>query len=560
MFSAQELQAFKTDTRVQLEAQGVVGEKIEKLARKEYLSWLNELKQELKAQITSNATLDPAQSQRRRQKAHQSFKYFTETYFPHYLSIKGTCALHQDFIVTFESFKGQGVYCAKAAPRAHGKTVYSRLGLLWLMVTARKKFLVVISDAVELAEGIVEALKAELEDNANLALDFPKSCGTGSLWRVGDIVSQNGVRLKAFGSGKRLRGVNHGAFRSDMVVLDDLENDTNVRSKTQRDKLEAWVDEAVLNLGSADRSMDVLYVGTVLHQDSVLARKLKLGFWHPQKFASIIQFPKRMDLWDAYGHIYKSQGEKAAHIFYQNQKTLMDEDAQVLWPAALPLEKLMQIRAQNPTAFNKEQMNNPLHENQLFKKENITFYTDAPRCDAYYMWLDPAGAGKKSDFAAIVVLGVNKQERKAYVCECVVKVMEGRVMIKTVLQLQSRYRCKVVGVETNGGQFHLKNWLLEKAFDKGVHLPLKGIHNARPKNERIEELELPLVNGEILLHPTQTLLIEQLQEFPEAAHDDAPDALHGAYTLKMARLRKKKTKRAHPYGCHRKGGLHGLFE
>ncbi|ENU8386896.1 hypothetical protein ACE259_001832, partial [Campylobacter coli] len=48
--------------------------------------------------------------------------------------------------------------------------------------------------------------------------------------------------------------------------------------KDQRDKLEDWVDEAVLNLGSADGSLDVLYIGTILHNDSVLSRKLKLLF------------------------------------------------------------------------------------------------------------------------------------------------------------------------------------------------------------------------------------------------------------------------------------------
>ncbi|MCC9473553.1 hypothetical protein JHR34_09410, partial [Campylobacter jejuni] len=155
-------------------------------------------------------------------------------------------------------------------------------------------FIVEISDAVELMEGMLEAIKAELEGNPHLKLDFPEVVGIGKTWRVGEFVSNNGVKIKAFGSGKRLRGVRYGVKRPDLVILDDLENDTNVRSKDQRDKLEDWVDEAVLNLGSADGSLDVLYIGTILHNDSVLSRKLKLGFWNPKVFRSIEEFPQRL--------------------------------------------------------------------------------------------------------------------------------------------------------------------------------------------------------------------------------------------------------------------------
>ena len=76
-------------------------------------------------------------------------------------------------------------------------------------------------------------------------MDFPHVCGASKNWKIGEFVSKNGVKLKAFGSGKRLRGVKFGVYRPDLVVLDDLENDTNVRSKEQRDKLEEWLDEAV---------------------------------------------------------------------------------------------------------------------------------------------------------------------------------------------------------------------------------------------------------------------------------------------------------------------------
>jgi len=547
MFSKEELNAFLDDSRLSHELDGKDEKEIKKLTRKEFLLWMDDYKSELRGQIQSNSTLDPSNKEERVKKGEHNFLYWAKNYFPHYFTIGGECELHNYLSRRFNIIvkSKEGVKDAIAAPRSHAKTTYvSKLFPLWCAAYKKKHFPVVISDAVELAEGILESIKVELEDNENLRADFPQLCGISSSWKVGEFITNNGVKFKAFGSGKRLRGVNFGVHRPDLVIMDDLENDTNVKSKTQRDKLEDWIDEAVLNLGATDRTMDVIYIGTILHRDSVLSRKLKLPFWNPKKFQSIITFPKRMDLWDEYGLLYKHQGTKEANRFYTKHKEEMDEGVKVLWEQALPIELLMQIRAENPRAFNKEQMNNPLSEAQKFKKENFHFYKTAPRCDVYFMWVDPAGNKKKSDFTSITVLGIHFKERKGYICENHTEVMAARKIIDKTIAFQKLYKCKVIGVETNGGQFFLKAWMLESAFDAGVHLPLKGINNYQNKEARIEELELPIDNAELLFHESQRLLIEQLEEFPEGEHDDAPDSLHGVYRLsKLEKLKKKNGKK-----------------
>jgi predicted phage terminase large subunit-like protein len=133
--------------------------------------------------------------------------------------------------------------------------------------------------------------------------------------------------------------------------------------------------------------------------------------------------------------------------------------------------------------------------------------------------------------------------------ESIVKVMGGRETIDTIIRLQLTYRAKLIGIETNGGQFFLKGWLLEAAFDKGVHLPLRGVYNRKAKGERIDELELPLENGEILLQKSNRLLIQQLEDYPEGENDDAPDSLHGCY--KLTKVEKLKNRRKHAYANNR---------
>lgn len=532
LFSKEELDEFLSQSEQKHEH--APSELKSALQRKDFLEWLGELKNELKTQFASESCLDPKFKEQRIKRARVDFEFFARTYFPHYFTIQGSCALHEHLSEVFMqlAFKkdNKGTKHAIAAPRAHAKsTLVSQLFPLWCIVFSYKSFIVEISDALELMEGMLEAIKAELEDNPHLKLDFPDVVGVGKTWRVGEFVSKNGVKVKAFGSGKRLRGVRYGVKRPDLVILDDLENDTNVRSKEQRDKLEDWVDEAVLNLGPADGSLDVLYIGTILHNDSVLARKLKLGFWNPVVFRSIMDFPQRLDLWDEYATLYRNAGFEAAHAFYLKHKSLMDKGARVLWQEAKSLEDLMRLRAENPKAFNKEQLNNPRSEAQIFSIESLNFYENLPPILAYYMYIDPAGEKAKSDFTAITIIG--RGEKAFYVIESVVKIMKAQAIIKAIFKLQKLYKCKLIEIETNGGQFFLRKWIQEKSLENGVFLPLRGKNNSTSKFERIESLSLAFENEELFLHKSQSLLIEQLLEFPEGKHDDAPDSLAGAFLL-----------------------------
>jgi predicted phage terminase large subunit-like protein len=548
LFSKEELADFLAETEDRLKEEGHDAKAIKELSRKEFLDWLSSLKEELALNIKeASLNLPPEQREQRVARAAKDVHYFAETYLPHYLTIKGKSELHEELEKIFLHLKKvRGKKYAVAAPRANAKTTYvCVIFVLWVIAFKLRRFIVEISDAIELVEANLESVKAELEENPALALDFPHIVGPTKNWKVGEFVTKNGIKLKAFGSKKRIRGIKYGAYRVDLALIDDLENDENVRSKTQRDKLEEWLDEAVANLGTVDRLMDTFYIGSILHKDSVLARKLKKAFWNPKIFRSLISYPVRIDLWDTYTSLYINKSIEEAHKFYLANKESMDAGAKVLWESALPLEKLMQIRAENLRAFNKEQQNNPQDGLSKFSEAKMHFYTREPKYDLVYLYCDPAGNNKKSDFTAITVLGVNKQERRAYILESIVAIMSAQEIIATIIKLYKKYRFTKGAVETNGGQFFLKGWLLQAAFDAGVHMPIKGVHNRDSKEDRVMELELPIENGEIVFSKEHRLLISQLEDFPEGDHDDAPDSLHGCYKLTKIEKTKNRGRRRH---------------
>lgn len=567
LFDKEALRSLLRDTKEELISEGKDKETVERLTRKEFISWLDDYTSSLKEIIHSNSTLPSDGRDERVKRQRVDFDFFRRTYFPHYYYLPGKSALQADLETIYQRIAKRAISrvvanalmeasksekYALAAPRGHGKSTDASVVFpIWLIVNDLKHFITIFSDAIELTETLIEAIKAELSENDNLKADFPHATGIGKRWKIGDIVTKNGVRVKGFGSGKRVRGIKHGVYRPDQTIIDDLENDENVRSRDQRDKLEAWLDEAVANLGAVDDSMDILYIGTILHKDSVLARKLKLAFWNPRIHRAIISFPARMDLWERFSTLYMHQGLDASHSFYLSNKKEMDKGARVLWAEAVSLETLMRKRAEAPRSFSKEYQNEPSSGFEKFMREKMHFYKHDPniRQLKIYGWCDPAGKRKKSDYTNLTIFGVDEKERKGYVLESINEVIGSKEICKRIVDLQALYKCKYFGYEDNGGQFHLKPFILDEAFDRGVAMPLRGIDNTDNKELRIEELEIPIENGEILLHEDQILLIQQLEDFPEGTHDDAPDGLVCAYRLsKLAKMKKHSAPRTNRRG------------
>ncbi|MFV0408686.1 MAG: hypothetical protein ACK5LJ_03005 [Paracoccus sp. (in: a-proteobacteria)] len=231
---------------------------------------------------------DPAAKHERLQRVRgpAGFQYFLETYLPHY--VKGEHSLfHRAIFKRAPEILAskQGVRDLFIAPRGASKSTHLSLGFaIYCTVLGLKHYILEICDVYEQAALLIEAIKAELTTNIRLQNDFPDVCGQGRIWREGEIVTRNNIRIEGLGAGKKVRGRRHGPFRPDLVFLDDIENDEAVRSPDQRQKLWNWIYRAVLKVGPPDGSMDVIWVGTVLHYDAVLVRASKAPAWHTTKF------------------------------------------------------------------------------------------------------------------------------------------------------------------------------------------------------------------------------------------------------------------------------------
>ncbi len=509
-----------------------------------FLKSLTQLGDELRLQIENEvegfAADEDARAERNRQ-THDpvtGFKFFCKTYFPHYIDDTES-VLHKHLFKRLPEISAteKGVREAIIAPRGEAKsTIATQLHTIWEIITEKTHNTVIIMDAFETqAAPMLEAIKAELDTNPRLAQDYPDIAGQGPVWRSGVMVTRNNIKVTAFGAGQKIRGIRHGAHRPDRVKLDDIENDENVKSPEQRDKIFKWLKKAVFKLGPPDGSLKIMYIGTMLHYDSVLARTIKLPSFKHAKFQSIIRWPINMDLWEEWEEILRNDGEEAAEQFYLQRKKAMDEGAIVSWPEKRPLLFLMMERADDKHAFDCEFQNDPTNEEEA-TFTGIKFWVHMADRWVYYGACDPSlgKKNKKRDTSAILVGGYDRQKGNLHVVEASIKRRIPNIIIEDIIKFHREYNCMVWGIEAVQFQEFMRTRLIERGKEKGIAVPTRAIVPNTDKELRIESLEPYVTNGEILLHSSQTVLYDQLRHWPEADHDDGPDCLQMLWMLAVS--------------------------
>lgn len=515
------------------------------LSRKEFEAQLLELTASIRRTIEAEQVgFDPSKPaiDARRDAVRDpvnGFRYFVQNYFPHYIRHKDESELHKFLFsrlpaVVAETGSQQD---AIAAPRGEAKsTIVSQLFVLWCIILELKKYPVIIMDSIDQAYPMLEAIKAELCWNPRLKMDFPDACGPGRVWQMGTILTATDIKVQVAGSGKKLRGLRHGPYRPDLAILDDIENDELVRNPDQRDKLDNWLKKTVLPLGGAGAKFDVIYIGTILHYDSVLSRTLKNPLWRRKRFKALIEWPSDMTLWDRWEEILRNNdedGEALARAFYEMHRDDMEAGAVVSW-SARPLYTLMLIRARDGhSTFDSEYQNDPVSGEDAPFAACITFWVNRLAEWSFYGAIDPSLGknGNSRDPSALLVGGFNRMTGVLDVVEAQIKKRLPDKIISDTIELQKEYRCLCWSVETVQFQEFLRTELVKRSAAQGVPVPAMPVIPHTDKLLRIESLQPHVLNKLIRLHPSQVTLLEQLRHFPKGDHDDGPDALHMLWAL-----------------------------
>lgn len=497
----------------------------------------------------------------RKELAAFDLAYFGRAYLPHYFTRKSP-AFHEELDELWSSgvMKGKnpfrdakeiarldGSQQAIAAPRGHAKTTnFTFKDTLHAVLYQYKHYPILLSDSSEQAEGFLDDIKTELEDNPHILEDFGILKGD-KVWRSSVILTKTGIKLEAIGSGKKIRGRRHRNWRPDLLVLDDIENDENVNTPEQRKKLKSWFDKAVSKAG--DTYTDIMYIGTILHYDSLLSRVLVNPTYRTKKYRAVLSFATNTALWEEWERIYTNlfdeDHEANAWTFFQANEKEMLEGTQVLWEEKNPYYKLMQKRlSEGEASFNSELQNDPIDpENADFSEEWLDYYEPELMDFSKPNYLlvganDPSlGKNKKADTSTIIDLALDLNTGYMYVLGASVEKRKPDVIIDDVIETHRRYKRDLkkgyykFGVETVQFQYFFKDVMAAKALEAGEYIPIEEIQSIANKELRIRSLQPFVKNRWIKFNKNHKELIKQLTEFPMGANDDAPDGLQMAVSL-----------------------------
>ncbi len=476
-----------------------------KLTRRDFRQKADDIIMRLTMEVTPFWGDNPEKREERLKRAAADPLYFCRTYLPHYFSVT-PAPFHYELVRLLEEPREVVRPIVVAAPREFAKSTVCSFGYVLHQICFKKRnFIIIGSDTEDLASDLTGYLYVELLYNERLHQDFGELAKPNK--SVDDFVTVNDVRVKARGRGQRLRGLKHKQYRPDLVILDDLENDVNVRNPEIVQQILDWVQSAVYPAIEAHGTL--LIIGTILKQKSALHVMLT------------------------------SPGEPYCN-FERRIYRALNEDGTSLWEARHPAARLrLQKQIMGSTAFNREKMNEPAPEGGMFKEEWIHYYHPGSLKDrdlTVVGFFDPSlESGSSADYKAVVTVGYAPAEQVFYVLDAFIQKTTLEQTLRAIFNRHREQRYQVFGVEDN-----LFQRLLLKEFDNlgrelGLLLPVKGVTHRLAKETRVAALSPLLERGKIRFirgHSDQELLIEQLLYFPsKTLHDDGPDALEGAVRL-----------------------------
>lgn len=375
------------------------------------------------------------------------------------------------------------------------------------------------------------------------------------------------VLLQAVGAGTEVRGIRFGESRPTKIILDDVEDSEEVLNEEIREKVADWFFEVISNLGSEHTNIEV--VGTILHRESLLMRLSKNPAYRSRVYKAIESWAEREDLWNEWRKIYKNleneSREADADRFFKKHEKEMLKGTKVLWPEKEPYYDLMkQLEERGKRAFMKEKQNAPMSSAEALFDNLQWYYEDIQRGgiviekskvfipfeELYaYGGIDPATGRTKAkskarlDFTSIV--GAYKTlNGRLLVHRDYTKKVKPTIYIRQIFEMNEDMKFEKFVVEENLFRgLLIENLNRERkeleaerkkagVKDWQIKVPFYEVENRERKEERIFTLEPKINNGWILFNRALSPeFINQLEDFPNADHDDGPDVLEMLWGL-----------------------------
>jgi predicted phage terminase large subunit-like protein len=424
--------------------------------------------------------------------------------------------IHKEFFTALDDDRNR--FTVIAAPRGFGKTTIDSVAFpLRKILFQQCRFVVLFSCTHAMAAQNVKNLGRELAGNQDIKAVFGEL--QGPIWSLGrgHLETTTGITIVAKGANQQTRGLLEGESRPDLVIIDDLEDSEPFRLGDPTNylvKIKDWF-YADLMGALANEGVRVVYVGTVLHENSLLEELLNDPEW-----ASV-----RLEL--------------------------CDDELRTNYPAFMTTEQVKTLYAKfegrgMADVFAREYRNRPISkEHAVFKQRFFKRWSDEDSPFAIadldkVVIVDPAKtANTRSAYTAIVGWGYDQKTGRLYLLSCINERMHPEEIVEQTCNMAMQLGTHNIAVEVTSLHefitYPFNAVLAKRGLPPIIELQARG-----NKLERIRQLAPFYRTGVVYHHPQDDIsasLEAQLLSFPRSKWLDVADA--SAYLIELLHLGNK---------------------
>jgi len=443
----------------------------------------------------------------------KSTKAFSKIMFPERFTLPFT-KKHEE---TFEALDDDSIQ--KLVIKAHrgwGKTSIVNLSFPAKKILFQQcNLMVPISCSATQAVLQGENLKSELLRNTMIKSIFGNL--RSSSFSKDQWITETGVMVLPRGSGQQVRGISHRGSRPNLIIVDDIEDSESVRSPDQRAKLKEWFFSDVLKSVDAVGGWRIVVIGTLLHEDSLLANLMDDSSWVS------IEAPLCDEDYHSYWPAWKSDDDIKKEVEEYERFGVLD-------------------------TWSREMMGIPIAtKDSVFRPEYFKYYNDSeldlaknPNLQGIIL-IDPAKTVKlHSKESAIIGVGVDPVKAKIFVREVVSKRMYPNELYDEVFDMSTRLAITRIGIETTGLHEYIIYPLKNEAIKRNRFISIDELKPRKGGGEFYGEGKLariaslvPFYRMGYILHNRYNCgkLEAQLKGFPRSKLLDCADAF--AYLIQI---------------------------
>lgn len=326
--------------------------------------------------------------------------------------------------------------------------------VLYLVLTGKKKNIIMTSNSYDNAVRLLEPYRANLDTNPRIKAYYGEQVMLG-FWEAGEFKTKGGASFRALGAGQSPRGTRSGALRVDTLLVDDFDTDEECRNPETIKKKWNWFEQALYFTRSMSEPLLTIWCGNIIAKDCCITRAGK-------KARELAQRPKPIGNWDIINIRMVNPNRPDPKNDFLRGKSV--------WPQKNSEEKIEEVLAQVSTgSAQKECFNNPVSEGEIFK--DLTWGKCPPLNTLRFavVYADPSTSNKDratkgTSFKSAFLIGY--KDSKYYIYKGFLEQTGNDNFIGWLYDLRN------FGKERTQLYFYIENNSLQDPFYEQVFIPL----------------------------------------------------------------------------------------